>query len=83
MDKILLTIEVPSVEQVFDFMAPRSITPDLLRELLYQILAELTVGAYIPSGTEVLCRREDQKILPNEVPLEASGVCMGDHLILF
>ena len=83
MDKLLLTIEVPSVEQIFDFTAPKTITPGLMRELLYQVLAELTGGAYIPSGAELLCRREDRKVLPTEVPLEDSGVHMGDHLILF
>ena len=35
MDKLLLTIEVPSVEQIFDFTAPKTITPGLMRELLY------------------------------------------------
>lgn len=44
MDKLLLTIEVPSVEQIFDFTAPKTITPGLMRELLYQVLAELTGG---------------------------------------
>ena len=58
MDKLLLTIEVPSVEQIFDFTAPKTITPGLMRELLYQVLAELTGGAYIPSGAELLCRPE-------------------------
>ena len=83
MDKLLLTIEVPSVEQIFDFTAPKTITPGLMCELLYQVLAELTVGAYIPSGAEVLCLREEQRVLPTEVSLEDSGVQMGDHLILF
>ncbi len=83
MDKLLLTIEVPSVEQIFDFTAPKTITPGLMRELLYQVLAELTGGAYIPSGAELLRRREDRKVLPTEVSLEDSGVQMGDHLILF
>ena len=83
MDKLLLTIEVPSVEQIFDFTAPKTITPGLMRELLYQVLAELTGGAYIPSGAGLPCRREDRKVLPTEVPLEVSGVQMGDHLILF
>ena len=52
MDKLLLTIEVPSVEQIFDFTAPKTITPGLMRELLYQVLAELTGGAYIPAGAK-------------------------------
>ena len=88
MDKLLLTIEVPSVEQIFDFTAPKTITPGLMRELLYQVLAELTGGAYIPSGAELLCRRDLGELtarttLPTEVSLEDSGVQMGDHLILF
>ena len=43
MDKLLLTIEVPSVEQIFDFTAPKTITPGLMRELLYQVLADRRV----------------------------------------
>ena len=82
MEKLLLTIEVPSVEQVFDYTAPEHITPQQMRELLYQILAELTGGSYIPSGTEVLCRREDQRLLPMDVTLRDSGIQMGDHLLL-
>lgn len=83
MEKLLVTIEVPSVEQQFDLLVPPSLTPSLLRELLYQLLNELTVSAYVSSGRETLCRREDRKILPSEVSLEDSGIRMGDHLILF
>ena len=49
------------------------------------MLLQDTIGEHIlePSGAELLCRREDRKVLPTEVPLEDSGVQMGDHLILF
>lgn len=83
MEKLLVTIEVPSVEQIFDLTVPCSLTPQLLTQLLYQLLAELTGNAYVPSGTELLCRREDQRVLPMEASLEEIGIRMGDHLILF
>lgn len=87
MEKLLVTIEVPSVEQSFDLVVPETLTPQLLiqllYQLLYQLLAELTGNAYVPSGTELLCRREDRSVLPIDLPLNEIGIRMGDHLILF
>lgn len=83
MEKLLVTIEVPSVEQSFDLVVPETLTPQLLIQLLYQLLAELTSNAYVPSGTELLCRREDRSVLPIDLPLNEIGIRMGDHLILF
>ena len=83
MEKLLVTVEVPSVGQKFDLTVPWTITPQLLVQLLYQLLAELTVNAYVPSGTELLCRREDQRVLPMEITMKDLGIQMGDHLILF
>ena len=83
MEKLLVTIEVPSVEQSFDLVVPETLTPQLLIQLLYQLLAELTGNEYVPSGTELLCRREDRSVLPIDLPLNEIGIRMGDHLILF
>lgn len=83
MEKLLVTIEVPSVEQRFDLTVPKALTPQLLIQLLYQLLAELTGNAYVPSGTELLCRREDRSVLPIDLSLDEIGIRMGDHLILF
>lgn len=83
MEKLLVTIEVPSVEQSFDLVVPETLTPQLLIQLLYQLLAELTGNAYVPSGTELLCQREDRSVLPIDLPLNEIGIRMGDHLILF
>jgi len=83
MEKLLVAVEVPSVEQSFDLTVPETLTPQLLVQLLYQLLAELTGNAYVPSGTELLCRREDKAVLPIDVPLNEIGIRMGDHLILF
>ena len=83
MEKLLVTIEVPSVEQSFDLVVPETLTPQLLIQLLYQLLAELTGNAYVPSGPELLCRREDRSVLPIDLPLNEIGIRMGDHLILF
>lgn len=83
MEKLLLAIEVPSVGKSFDALVPRFMTVEQLRQLLYQPLAELTNGAYIPSGEEILCSREDRRVLPVNVELEKLGINMGDHLVLF
>ena len=83
MNKLLVTIEVPAVEQVFDLTVPWDLSAKLLIELLYQLLKELGNGLYMPSHTEVLCRREDGRLLMQDRTLQENDVHMGDHLILF
>ena len=49
MEKLLVTIEVPSVEQSFDLVVPETLTPQLLIQLLYQLLADLqAMRMYLP-----------------------------------
>ena len=83
MDKLLITIEVPAVGQIFDITVPESLSAEMLIELLYQLLRELGSGMYMPSGTEVLCRREDRRLLAGSRTLKDNDIQMGDHLLLF
>lgn len=83
MDKILVTFEVPSVALRFDAWVPAFLTPEGLRELLYPLIRELTGGAYTPSGEEVLCRKDDGRLLPLGVSLKSMQVESGDHLLVF
>lgn len=83
MDKLLITIEVPAVGQIFDITVPESLSVEMLIGLLYQLLRELGSGMYVPSGTEVLCRREDRRLLSGSRTLKDNDIQMGDHLLLF
>lgn len=83
MDKILVTFEVPAVALRFDAWVPEFVTPEGLRVLLYPLIRELTGGAYIPSGEEVLCRRDNGRLLPLGISLKSMKVEFGDHLLVF
>ena len=83
MDKILVTFEVPSVALRFDAWVPGFMTPEQLRPLLFYLVKRLTNDAYAPSGEEVFCRREDNRLLPLEVSLKEMQVENGDHLLMF
>lgn len=83
MDKILVTFEVPSVALRFDAWVPEFMTPEELRPLLYPLLKELSNDVYVPSGEEVICRKDDGKLLPLEISLKNMQVETGDHLLIF
>ena len=83
MEKILITFEVPSVALKFDALVPGCIMADQLRELLYPILEQLSGGVYIPSGEEVLWRKDKRRLLPLGITLEDMGIEAGERLILF
>lgn len=83
MDKLLIAIEVPSVDQMFDITVPWDLSAELLVSLLYQLMQELGSGLYVPSYNEVLCRWEDGRLLDPDQSMRENGIKMGDHLILF
>jgi len=83
MDKILVTFEVPSLALRFDAWVPGFMTPEQLRPLLFSLLKGLTNDAYVPSGEEVFCRKDDSRLLPLTVSLRDMQVENGDHLLMF
>lgn len=83
MDKLLVTIEVPSVGQIFDLTVPDTLSAEMLIELLNQLLGELENGIYVPSGCEVLCCRETGTLLCSSRTMQENNIRMGDHLILY
>ncbi len=83
MDKLLVAVEVPSVEQIFDITVPDTLSAAMLIELLDQLLGELENGGHVPSGNEVLCCRETGVLLYPDKTLQENNIRMGDHLILY
>ena len=82
MEKILLSIECPSISNSFDVYVPTSLTVKEAAQLLGKGLEEISNRRYISSGNEFLCKKEDRILLKEEVILKDYGIQNGDHIVI-
>lgn len=83
MEKILITLKVPSVQMEQDVMIPDFLPVKEIIKLLTEAVADLTQNMYISSGDEVLCRKTPEIILNERYTLQDYGVEHGEILYLF
>lgn len=82
MEKILITLSVPSVEQDFDVLVPDFLPVREVIPLMAEAAAEITRQMYVSSGGEILCRKEPSMILEGEYTLQDYRVANGERLYL-
>lgn len=83
MDKILVTLVVPSVEEKFDVLIPKFLTVAEVVDLLAEAVADVTQHMYVSSGSEVLCRSNPAMVLFPDRTMQEYGVEHGECLYLF
>lgn len=82
MQKILISLNVPSVAFRVDLYVPDFLKVSEIIPMLVEAVKEITNFRYYSSGEEVLCSEEKNIILPNSKTLSQCGVLTGEHLIL-
>lgn len=82
MEKILVSIECPSIAQKFDVYVPKSLTVKEAAGLLGRGLEELSNHRYVSSGNEFLCMKETKVLLREEATLRDYGIQNGDCLVI-
>lgn len=83
MNKILIELAVPSIEEHFDLFVPVNVPVGQLCELLADGLTQMTNGHYCSSGRELLCLNAPNKLLAKDLTLGDYGIYNGDKLVLF
>lgn len=82
MEKILIRLEVPSVNACYDVFIPRELKIGALTALLADCVSNITEGRYKPSGEEMLCFFDQRKVLDPALTAEEYGISNGDRLIM-
>lgn len=83
MDKVLVTLYVPSVNGRFDVLLPVFLKVCEVIPLLVEALSDLTQNQYVTSGSELLCCGERNTLLDMTYTIEECGIQHGDKLYLF
>lgn len=83
MNKICVILEFPALKTEYDLLLPDYLQISSLTALISSTVNELTNGAFVPTGKELLCTREGRKVLHPDYTLADYGVTNGMRLILF
>lgn len=82
MDKILIHLSVPIIQQGFDMYIPVSLPMQELTGLLARAVENNTDGAYVSSGNEIVCIKEKNEILAQNLTVWECNIQNGDHLVM-
>ncbi|MBR4234904.1 MAG: EsaB/YukD family protein [Clostridia bacterium] len=82
-NKILIRLEVPAVKQEFEMRIPDHLPVKRLVPLMVKAVSDLSEGAYVSSGHELLCCKRLNAMLDTDAALAEYGLISGEHLLLF
>lgn len=83
MNKVCVIVETPALRREDDMLLPSSLPIGTLQKLIADAVKELSNGAFVPTGEELLCRREDGIILHPHYTLADYETTDGMRLMLF
>lgn len=82
MEKILINLNVPSIEKEFDILLPSFFTIGEVIPLLVEALNNISQNMYLSSKCEVLCRANPEMVLLNHLTVAEYGIRHGETLFL-
>ena len=75
MDRIIISLEVPAIKEVYDFQVNPEIKIGELTQLLCKAVEEASDHSYKSSGSEILCEEDGQRVLISRSPSERLKPC--------
>lgn len=82
MDKILINLFIPALNEHFDVFVPDFLPVKDVCALLGDAIQELSNKQYVSSRQEILCSVERLQVLSFERSLMDYGIQNGEHLLL-
>ena len=83
MDKVVVKLYVPFIEEAYDVKIPLFLTVGEIIPLLTKSIATLSDGRFYVKGNEILCVKEKNILLDYRHYLYEYGIRNGDMLVLF
>ncbi len=83
MNKILVGLTVPAIQEQYDLLVPVTIEIAQLMKLLTEGIQEIYSGHYTPSALSLLTMKYPDMLLQPGKTLEDYGMADGSQLVLF
>lgn len=82
MDKILITVHVPVIEENYDFFLPINLPMSFIANALQDSIVELSNGAYKKKDRIVMFDSIDGKIINQNNIVKFSGLRNGSDILI-
>lgn len=82
MDKVLIEIYVPVLEETYDMFIPLSSPMHEVLELVKKAVVELSDGRFYADGSTAICHREDGTIININMSVYELEIKNGSKLML-
>ncbi|MBE5938948.1 MAG: methyltransferase [Lachnospiraceae bacterium] len=82
MDKVLVEIQVPAINEVYDAFIPVDVQLGQVTELVGRLVEKLSDGNFRFSNTTVLCNAETGNIYDINIVVEELKIKNGSRFIL-
>ena len=82
MEKVLIHLSVPAVQESFDLFIPQDIVIGQIITSMTEGISEMTHHRYTVSGKEMLILQDSSVPLCPDNTLNQYGIQDGDHLII-
>ena len=82
MDKILIEMYVPAINQSYDIFIPQGSQMFQVLELVKKAVAELSAGRFVPTEETTFCYRETGSIVNINMTVLELGISNGSKLML-
>lgn len=83
MEKVIVSVAVPSLNMCFDILLPKTLEVKTIVHLLVEAITGLTNREYSSSNEELLCWKEKEIVLNEKKLLADYDIKNGDHLFLY
>lgn len=82
MDKILVTIHVPTIEKQYDFFLPINLPTKEVFDKIQKSINENTNGEYIVKDSVLLIDGLTSKVINQNNIIKFSGLCNGSEIMM-
>lgn len=82
MDKVIVEVYVPVIDNTFDMFLPLQSPMSEVLELMKRAVIEMSDGRFQADENTILCRREDGTILNINLSVYELGIQNGTKLML-
>ena len=82
MDKVLVDLFVPALEQTYDIFVPLQSPMHEVVELMKKAVVDMSDGRFVANETTSLCNREDGTIININLSVYELGIRNGSRLML-
>jgi len=82
MNKIIIEVHIPAIDEIYDVKLPKDIQIWEATRMISDLIASTHPGLYSRDNQAMLCNYDDGQLIPVNVVVDDSGLVNGSRVLL-